>query len=173
MIYYRQVWARDRNIGRVYNHEMSLLPNDYDYCCFIDFDAVWTTKYVGNQIEDITAKFPKVGLFTAMTNRVNNPNQLFGGRQGKSNDMHTHRKIGASLYNQFGTKLTTLRGMCSGVVMMVRKEVWNQVKFAELDGLAGVDNQYHKDLLAAGFEVVLMQGVYVFHWYDQDRSHLK
>lgn len=173
MIHYRSVWARDKQIGRVYNHEMSLLPNDYDYCCFLDGDAVWTTKYYGNQIEDIIAQYPKVGMFTCMTNRVNNPNQLYMGRPSKQNDMRVHRKIGTALYNQFKHKVTTCKGLVSGVVMAVRKEVWNHVKFPELEGLAGVDNQYHKDLLAAGYEVVIMQGVYVFHWYDPDRSHLK
>lgn len=175
MIYFREVWARDKNIGAVYNHEMNLIPKNEDWCCFKDGDATWTTKFWGNQIEDICTKHHEVGMFTAMTNRVNNRQQLYGRAISDDYNMKNHWVIGELLEHRFGDRVEVMKknSPVSGVVMIVQKSTWNRVKFREKPKLAGVDNAMHYDLLEAGFTVKLMRGVYIFHKYDSDRSHLR
>ena len=59
MIYHRTVWATDKNIGAAYNREMELLPNDSDYACFLDADAMFLTPYFGSLIESVVKEYPE------------------------------------------------------------------------------------------------------------------
>ena len=173
-IHYITVWSNNRNIGAEYNYHMSRIQKG-DWACFIDGDAMFMTKFWGNQLQEIVENNVHVGMFTCMTNRVNNVAQLHGGRISNNYDGRLHRSIAETLEVRFKDQLVDLRRnqALSGVLMMIQRDTWDKVKFREKDRLAGIDNQIHYDLLDAGFEVKLMKGVYLFHYYDKDRSHLR
>lgn len=163
----------DQNLGQAYNQVFEMM-DDNDWVCFLDHDAMFTTSTWHKQLVDIVIKHPDVGMFTTMTNRVNNKVQLYGGRRSDNHDVRVHRTIGQQLQNQLYDQILELprAQAISGVVMMMRKSTWQQAKFKS--GFLGVDNQMHYDVLALGLKVALMRGVYVYHWYrgDGSKSHL-
>jgi GT2 family glycosyltransferase len=169
------------DLGRCYNAFMELLPTDDDWACFIDHDAMFTTRDWYAQLTRVVTRHSDAGCFTAMTNRISNRAQVYGAtRYGRASpnanhDIRYHRRIGARLEKQFGSEVVPLtdRQMMSGVVILTRKSVWRQIGFAP--GFLGVDWQYHRDCLRLGYTVYLMRGVYVYHWYrgDGDVSHVR
>src|SRR5262245_44490542 len=162
------------DLGRCYNAFMALLPSDDDWACFIDHDAMFTTRDWYTQIARIVARHRDAGCFTAMTNRVANRAQVHGG-QLTNHDIARHRRIGARLKQRFDADVVPLdeRHLMSGVVILTRKGVWKEIGFAS--GFLGVDTEYHRDCLRKGYTVYLMRGVYVYHWYrgDGDLSHVE
>ena len=63
------------DLGKTYNDYMELLPNDDDWACFLDHDAMTTTVDWYKQLQDIIAENPSFDCFSAVTNRIGNPNQ--------------------------------------------------------------------------------------------------
>lgn len=88
------------DLGRAYNEVMRRARDD-DWVCFVDHDAVFTTRTWYQQLCEAVEEHPEAGLFGVMTNRVGNPEQeilLDVARGGRDNhDMRYHRKIGAAL----------------------------------------------------------------------------
>lgn len=185
------------NLGEAYNSFMSLLPNDDDWACFIDHDAMFTTYNWFKQLTEIISKYPNAGCFTAMTNRVGNPYQVLnsqleiieqceiGERRKKhlellelnhsNHDIKYHRKIGEELYKNKNCVVSEIdsKHLLSGVLLLVNKKVWKEIPFRE--GFLDVDNFFHKDCIQKGYKVYLIEGVYVYHWYrgNGDSTHLK
>ena len=81
------------NLGYAYNKFMELLPNDDDWACFLDHDAMFTTSNWYHQLETIIKNNPDVGAFGARTNRVANTFQLVGNINLMSNDLEYHRNV--------------------------------------------------------------------------------
>lgn len=154
-----------KNLGESYNLSMSILPNDNDWACFIDHDAIWTTVDWHNQLMEVIKNNPNIYCFTAMTNRL--PDGLSIKLQtigDKTNhDMKYHRKFGMDLSKKYGSTIIEYNeGFMSGVVILVKKSLWKKIKFT--DGLYGVDYIFHKNCLKNGYKIGLMKGVYVYHW---------
>ena len=76
---------------------MEILPNDDDWACFIDHDAMFTTSNWMNQLHDIIHKNPSIGAFGARTNRVGYSWQLLGNIDVDNHDIKYHRAIGQHL----------------------------------------------------------------------------
>jgi GT2 family glycosyltransferase len=155
--------AGGKDVGEAYNRCMALLPSDDDWACFIDHDAMWTTYSWYQQLIEITRSKPGAGCFTALTNRTPSikPTQTIG--DPSNHDMIYQRRLGRSMAERCGIEILEYPdGLISGVVMLVRKSTWNEIKFTS--GLFGVDCDFHKALQAAGKKVYLMTGVYVYHW---------
>src|SRR5262245_56851390 len=157
------------DLGRSYNAFMALLPKDDDWACFIDHDAMFTTRDWYGQLTQIVRRHRDAGCFTAMTNRIGNPVQVHGYLRTRTissnHDISHHRQVGARLKRRFGADVVPLdeRRLMSGVVILTKKSVWKRVGFAP--GFLGVDGEYHRGCLRNGYPVYLMRGVYVYHWY--------
>ncbi len=183
------------DLGWSYNRYMELLPSKEDWACFLDHDAMFTTREWYGQLNDIICANPDAGCFTAMTNRIGNATQVHGYDarllEGKKNrlkahfeildsrhtnhDVQHHREVGRQLAECSRTDVQELapETPMSGVLILTQKAVWQRVPF--VSGFLGVDRQYHLDCLRAGYKVYLMRGVYIYHWYrgDGDLSHVE
>lgn len=181
------------DLGWAYNNFMERIGID-DWACFLDHDAMFTTRDWYVQLESIVKQNGDSGCFTAMTNRVGNPMQLpdydfenWGkaadrktfhleklSSEYSNHDIKLHRTIGKQLFEKHGLQVSnlSLEFPMSGVLILVSKRTWKKVRFA--NGFLGVDNQFHTDCVLQGLPVYLMNGVYVYHWYrgDNDISHL-
>ncbi len=166
MIYYSTPYNSDKNIGKYYNQFMKLLPNDNDFVCFVDGDAMFTTHFFGTQIEDITKKYPDCGLFTAMTNRVGTKYQCVPN-MWDNNDMQDHWTIGKNLYNHYydDTINITKSPPLSGFLILLRKKEWKHAGGFLEDKMLGIDNSIHYRVRDFGGQVKLMTGVYLMHYY--------
>lgn len=164
------------NLGWAYNSFMEILPEE-DWACFLDHDATFTTRDWYYQLEDILKKYPNIGLYTCLTNRIGQSYQLVGGVDKENHDIRYHRKVGKQLQDSYYDTILELGNpaqLLSGVVILINKKTWKKVG-GFVDGFLGVDNNIHKKCLDKSIGVGLMAGVYVYHWYrgDADISHLK
>lgn len=157
----------ERNLGRAYNETMGrLLPGDW--CCFLDHDAIWTTRDWYRQISEAIAANPDAGLITGVTNRIGTKWQIAPGCPA-GHDMQSHFAFGAHLRDQHGSAVRDVSrpSPISGVIMALSRETWQDMGRFK-DGFFGVDNRAHRDIVGTGRRVYLMPGLYVQHWYRAD-----
>ena len=145
---------------------MRLLPNNEDYACFVDGDAMFTTHFFGHQISRITEKYNDCGLFTAMTNRVGTHYQLVPG-MWENNNMAEHWQKGKELYERNYIVCINInkKPPLSGVLILLRKKEWLQVGGFLEDKMLGIDNSIHYRIRDMGGVIKLMTGVYIMHYY--------
>lgn len=157
----------ERNLGRAYNATMERLRPG-DWCCFLDHDAVFTTRDWYPQILEAIGRYPEAGLFGAVTNRIGRKTQIAPGAPA-SHDMREHRAFGAALAAKHGSTArdVTRESPISGVVMILSREAWEKMGQFK-DGFFGVDNRAHHDVARNGMRVLLLEGLYVYHWYRAD-----
>lgn len=173
MIYYSVPYSIEKNIGKYYNEFMGMLPRDDDFACFVDGDTIFTTSFYGHTINNAVNRYPRVGCFTCMTNRVFYKKQIVPDIDYDSNDMKYHRDIGTMLETVYGDTCKDIteplfekqkHRYFSGCMILLQKKLWKKVGGFK-DGMLGVDNELHKSIISMGEKVYVMQGVYMYHWY--------
>jgi len=179
MIYYSLPWNSQQNVGAYYNAFMKMLPSEEDYACFLDGDATFTTTKYGLQLEDIVERYPKCGLFVGRTNRVKCAWQVVPNVDFRNNDIEYHRTVGQGLAEKHWDLCAPVdpnpTHLMSGVLFVLKKALWKKLGGFLDTGMLGVDNDLHRRCLELGEEILLMQGLYVYHWYRNnldDVSHL-
>lgn len=169
-----------KNIGRAYNEYASLVKDPSDWMIFQDRDVMILNHDYFAIISDVIAKYPKVGMFTCLTNRVGNLDQCLGGVISSNPDVKFHFTIATQQAKKFRTDIKYTQKVISGMIMVIQKKTWDAFGGApEGDGqLLGIDNRIAKRVYSIGKTVAIMQGLYVFHYYRlhngiKDKSHLK
>ncbi len=153
-------YALDMNLGRAYNGAMALVPEDA-WACFIDHDAMLTTRQWYRQLEEAIAFRPDAGAFTAVTNRIAAPWQQVGDPD--NHDIAHHRRFGHQrLAIRTLLDITDTKGF-GGVLMCLSKAAWREAGGFK-DGLLCVDHGMHFALRAAGRRTYLIDGLYLYHW---------
>lgn len=145
----------------------------------MDHDSMFTHYNWYNDLIKIIRNNAEASCFVPITNRIGCRYQrLFSPEQPpwNNNDMAEQRLIGQTV----GTcidEVVDITDMAEhepfgGVMMLVKKAAWNQVKFVE-KGILGIDNQFHKNLTGKGLRTYLMCGFYVYHWYRGGKTGSK
>ena len=175
----------EKDISKEYNYEMNRLPNDDDFCCFIDHDASFTTYFWYNQLTEIVNKYPECGCFVAVTNRIGGERQRADVKNDY--DVRFNRNLGEQRKAEYGTivedfSVNTPHDLC-GFLILLKKSVWKKIggfeQWSESNKMLGVDSKLHRKLIAANEKVYIMLGVYLDHYYSaydgqgsRDKSHL-
>lgn len=176
-IFHSIPWNTDKNIGVSYNQTMNLIGTN-DWVCFLDGDAVHTSHFFGKRIEEVVEYNPQYSLFTCYTNRVGFTPQIAPGVNQITNDQKYHREFGKDLWAKYGHSVIdiTNKHYISGVLLLIKKSVWEKVGGFNESGMLTIDNDIHMKVKNLGGKVGLMKGIYVQHWYrggDKDsKSHL-
>lgn len=169
-----------KNIGWVYNNFMSMIGDD-DWACFVDHDAMFTTPNWYQILEGITNVIdtddfePRIGLITAKTNRIGNVEQIVFPKDSpnaQNHDMYFHRKLGKEMATKNEYRMTKANNLISGILMLTPKRVWKETKGFK-DGFLGVDNDYDAKVRRAGYETVILDDLYMYHWYRADGTGLQ
>lgn len=165
MIYYRIPWSDEKRLDLYYTREMGMLPDDDDWCCFVDGDAMFTTYDYGAQIRKTVEQNPEYGLFTCLTNRVHPVWQLVPGLWDYD-DMVQHREWGQQIQDRNKSVLDiTNSSPMSGVMILWKKSAWKKIGQIRRTGMLAVDNSIHIQSREAGIKVGLIRSVYLYHWY--------
>jgi GT2 family glycosyltransferase len=162
-IYYFTPYNLDKNLGAAYNEYMKLIPRDRDWACLLDGDTMFLTPDFGTQIHHIVSMYPDTGMFTCMTNRVGIIKQRYQGIMSANGEMGYHKRLANRIQRENYEEVEPINQHCSGLMMLIQKKTWKKVKFT--DGLLGVDFKFCDNLIAAGYDIKLMKGVYLMHYY--------
>jgi GT2 family glycosyltransferase len=173
MLHIISPYDNEKNLGRAYNEAMKYYNAD-DWVCLKDHDTLFLLPDTIRHISRYTELFPNAGILTCYTNRLANGEQLASGRCDEDDSIRNHIWV-AGRWERDLYKTTILKKPISGFLMVIRKSTWDRVKFD--DGCLGVDNKYHLKIVAAGMDVLRMNGIYVWHTYRllngvKNKSHL-
>jgi|SRR5919112_2769232 hypothetical protein len=161
-IWYLQPYASDKNIGKEYNHQCDLIPEN-DWICILDHDVMFLHPETKKQIEDIVLTQGNAwDLLGAVTNRIGSLHQCAIGFSDDP-DVLSHYSIAKQLHEkQYGAVSLTMKGV-AGFLMLMPKKTWSDIKFVENN--IAFDTDFSRRLLQKGGKIGVMQGVYVFHYY--------
>ena len=161
MIYTMTPFALDRNLGAAYNQAMALLP-DAAWACFIDHDAMQTTREWYRLLHEAVTFKPDAGAFVAVTNRIDAPWQRAQEADPDNHDIGYHTAIGlARLKTRTLLDITDTKGF-GGVCFALSKAAWREAGgFA--NGLLCVDHSIHFRLRATGRRIYLLENLYCYH----------
>lgn len=162
-IWYLQPFASDKNIGREYNHQCELIPEN-DWICITDHDVCFLYPETKKQIEEIViSQGAAWDLLGAVTNRIASPHQCYGGEFSEDPDiLHHYEKAKDAHLQNYGIVELTLKGI-AGFLMLMPKRTWDKLKFAE--NQIHFDTDFSRRLLQRGGKIGVMKGVYLFHYY--------
>ena len=166
MIHYGSPYSTEGRLGRAYNAFMAMLPGPTDFGCLIDGDTLFTTPDYGRLIERAVGENTACRLFYARTNRIACPWQR-DDTAPAGDDVGLHRGHGERLARLHGASVREVRGEPvpgSGFLILLRKDLWAEAPFKE-SGLLGVDWDFYRRVVQRGERVLLMTGVYLYHWY--------
>lgn len=178
VVYFFNPYSVTGDLGQAYNQYMELLPTEEDWAVLTDGDTSWLMPKYGHQIQEIINQQPETGIFTCLTNRVGSTEQCYRNRISPERDMLKHKIIALDCDASARLKVKEIRNIISGHCMVVQKKTWLDVgKFDENIGILAVDNMFSRKILDKGYKILLMEGVYLWHYYRLDtgvgdKSHL-
>jgi hypothetical protein len=141
----------------------------------MDGDVMFLTPNWGTIIEEYVALYPDAVL-TCRTNRIHHLSKQLDKMQfGHQVDIVINNAMCRSALRTV-TPIIPGEGM-SGFLMVVPIALWQQIPFKEGIGCLGVDSQFRIDLHNAGKEILIMDGLLVWHTYRlatdvNDKTHL-
>tara|TARA_R100001460_G_scaffold94115_1_gene136167 strand:- start:111 stop:731 length:621 start_codon:yes stop_codon:yes gene_type:complete len=162
-----------RCMGRAYNDCLNQ-HDDNDWLAIIDHDAMFCCYDWYLQLQQAIIDNPKAKAFTCRVNRLASLRQMLVGVDPHNHDLSYHRRIGTRLAKaQWGK--TTLHnrekeiGHFSGTFLCVHVgTIKNLGGFPVTNSTLGQDNQIHEQIINAGHEFRVVDGIYVYHWYKAD-----
>lgn len=159
-------WGADKNLGATYNR---LMLNVTDWVCFLDHDILnvnpsWyhillsVTKHLGHD----------AGWITGVTNRIACPYQYCPDAP-KGDDILDHMRYAKRRFttheaNAYLIDPNAITLEFSGFMILTHRAAW-EVAGGFCDGFLGVDNDYHKKLIAAEYRTYVLPGLYMYHIY--------
>jgi GT2 family glycosyltransferase len=127
---------------------------------------MYLTPNTPNLIDDYVSKYAMsdVGIFTCFTNRVGNREQVYANSQRDNDEITTWIKVATALEHQ-PMKVKQLKTPISGMLMVIAREVATKIKFNEDLKCLGVDTDFSQRVLDAGYSILRMDTVLVWHTY--------
>ena len=187
MIHYTTPYRTDKDLGKAYNEAMQLVTywnsyeggdksNDYTHVCLMDGDVMFLTPNWGTIIEEYVEQYPDAVL-TCRTNRIHNLSKQF---DSAIQDHSVESLIKIANFRAIKRTVTEIppgEGM-SGFLMVVPVALWQKIPFKQGIGCLGVDSQFRIDVHNAGKQILIMDGLLVYHIYrlgkpDGYKEHLK
>jgi GT2 family glycosyltransferase len=173
MIHFLSPYSQEKNLGRAYNESVSLITNSEDWICLIDLDVMVLSHGIGHHLQEIINLHPNTGLFSCRTNRVGQKRQCLNGVISDDPNLLNHRKIALQLAQEKRLIVSPLENPISGHLMLFKKSTWESVGgFPENRGILSVDNTFSNRIVRKGYNILMMEGVYVCHFYRLDTGIL-
>lgn len=168
-IHFHVTYSLDKKLAPYYNGVMAMYP-DEDFVVLCDGDSMFTLNDFGHKIKEVIDANPEYGLFTCLTNRVACPYQVVRGMEQEER-MNEHWRLGKELWEKNGTKVIDITNeqLLSGVLMCISVKEFNETGGFSGGAMLGVDNSIHAAFAASGKKVGLMLGIYVMHYYRNNK----
>lgn len=167
-VYYFSPNRGDKMLGEWYNRHCELVPNDTDWICLTDHDAMFLHPYSAKLIEDaIKQHGNEYDLFSCYTNRLGLKHQL---PEGMDNDWGIRKniEIANKYYDKYYCDVEQTSHATAGVFMLFQKKTWKANKFQ--DGIIGkdgafIDWKFSNNILQSGGKIGILKGLFIYHLY--------
>ena len=161
-IRYVSPYAIDGNLGAAYNQAGKGLDYD-DWVCIIDQDICFLDSRLKLWIAMCLNDNPEFDVFTCVTNRLADKQQLPYATMYEQTNIVIHKKATLQAQKTFGTKVVEATHATAGLFMLMKRRTLEAVGFK--NGLIYLDTDFYQRATAMGFKFGIMKGVYVFHYY--------
>jgi len=153
----------DKNIGKAYNDDISLTPDDA-WICIHDSDACfllpYAKTYLENVIEDHGNEYALIGC---MTNRLGLIHQCVDNEFSENFDLIKAYNDATKVWKENGTRVDEVDSV-AGLMMLFKKSTWKMAGgFIENTYLC--DLKFSKRVKSMGMKIGLAKGIYMFHGY--------
>jgi hypothetical protein len=170
MIYFFTPYSLEKKLFEAYDRYMALLPSEDDWACFLDGDTLFFESNFGHQVQEYVDKYPATGMFVSYASRSAYPYMVPAETDQKSDSITYHRSVSSSCYFHLHGHVTRIENHVSGHLMCIRKGTWLEIRQevgrrCEANNLLGVDTQITNTMLGSGKTILLMRGIYLFHYY--------
>ena len=174
MIHYFTPYSLDHKFFDAYDYYASLVKNPNDWICFLDGDTAFLISDWGHVIQKYTEKYPNVGMLTSYASRCGYPSGVPKEGNQLNPNILFHKTIAEKLKEMYAGRCATkpYNRNVSGHLMCIKKSTWELIRkdvaarVKKHDKkILGVDTQISHALLAAGKNILLMRGVYLFHYF--------
>lgn len=164
------------DLGKGYNDHIKGKYSPNDWLCVMDMDTCILNNKIPYKLYEYTKQYKDAGILTAYTNRIGgHQTQLFGSELSENYSILYHKEITDELI-QFPNQVNIINQPISGFFMLFKYSTFEEV--GGFDNGIFVDGKFSEKVLKIGKQILLMQNIYVFHYYrlkegKQYKEHLK
>jgi len=182
MIWFFTPYSFGRKLFDAWDQYMNLVQNPQDWVCMMDGDIAFFRNDFGHHIQKYTEQNPDVSIFSCYASRSGTAWMMPINNQFDCKDIVIHRQIAETCAVSHTLEIEELNKRVTGHLMVMRKSTWlkfrDKIQTAtEEKNLYGIDTAICQQILYAGGRILLMKGIYVFHYYRHlegrnNKSHL-
>jgi GT2 family glycosyltransferase len=166
MIYFIQPYYPG-NLGYGYNEHITGKYFPEDWICCMDFDTMILNNSILEKIYDYTKKYDHAGILTGYTNRIGgHQTQLLNNRVNESNNIIEHKYIADKMI-KLPDSIKIINKPISGFFMLFKYKTFLDVGGFD-DGIF-VDGKFSQKVLEKGHQIMLMENIYIFHYYRLEK----
>lgn len=152
-------------IGDDYNRIMSEAA--HEWVLFLDHDVLLLHPSWYEVCQRAITDNPRGGLFTMWTNNIGCKLQLAPDAPA-GHDITAHRAYARTLWDRHGYACTAnSTHLIGGFAMLTSKTAWRSAGGFPPGAFFGVDNEYHRRIMRAGYACYRMDGLYAYHIRDR------
>lgn len=166
MINFLTPYCPNKNLGKAINAYCEQVWDDY--IGIRDGDSLFLDPFWGHRILECINRYPDVDVFGVMTNRLGVLDQLYDRTISDNSDILYHQAIAKNLWAKHGSYCSPAENnFVAGVAMVFKRSAWHKHRFQDkiFTPPATFDMDFCKRVAADGGKVMVMRGVYVFHYY--------
>lgn len=151
-------------LGYAYNRAMKTVE---DWVLFLDQDIYLCNRdWYSICLNAVKEVGYKAGWITAVTNRIGNSFQGVKGLRTAPDDLTIHDKISQIQYKKYGNTIediTDITHKLGGFFILTHKKAWHNAGGFNEERRSGFDKDYCLRILAAGYSIYRLPGLYVYH----------
>ena len=137
----------------------------------LDHDAIFMHPNWYSLCVNAVKQFPEAGMFTCWASKIGAKEQQAEGSPINVAPLAIHRDFARNLWQKHKFTVEEIFSHVSGVMMMIRKDVFLKVGCKK--GFFGVDWDLTKRIREAGFKIYRINGLYVYHLRDREPSWIE
>lgn len=161
-------YATSGHLADSCNEMVRTLPGEW--FLFTDADVMFLTPNYGHLIQRAIDENPEAGLMTCLTNRIGATQQRTERGLMTTDSLLELRRLALERATIHGASVTPIRAPISGFFLLFRREAWAHVGGFKGRGILHIDWRFSRDIEAAKFPILRLEGLMVAHFYRLDGS---
>lgn len=169
MIHFVIPYSFEQRLFDAYNQEFNRLASPDDWLVICDGDVAFLNANFGHQIKDYIDMYPDTGLFTCYASRSHYKYMIPKDGNDQSPDIIFHKKVANAHAQNLHLAVKPIDGNITGHIMVIKKATWLKIRNkvaarTRFETIEAIDTAIGKVLHELNLPILLMRGIYVFHY---------